>query len=150
MPWRRRALSNPFLISNTMKTKVIVISILTIVVLVGGIILLSMGNNGSSVKNPQVAGNVSMVDGKQIITINAKGGYLPKATTAKAGVPTVITMKTRGTFDCSSALNIPSLGISKNLPPSGATSIDVPPQIAGTVLSGVCSMGMHSFAINFN
>ena len=91
-----------------------------------------------------------MVDGKQIITINAKGGYSPKLTTAKAVMPTVINMKTQGTFDCSSALTIPSLGISKNLPPTGETLIDVPPQNAGTTLQGHCSMGMYNFAINFN
>ena len=107
-------------------------------------------NNESNNGNQQVAGNVSMVDGKQIITINAKGGYSPRATTAKAGVPTVIKMNTQGTFDCSSALNIPSLGINKNLPSSGETLIDVPLQSAGATIQGICSMGMYNFSIHFN
>ena len=111
-----------------------------------GYVIFSGGNTSSNVPE----NNVSMVDGKQIIAIYAKGGYFPKITTAKAGVPTVITMDTQGTFDCSSALQIPSLNYQKNLPPSGQTSIDVPPQNAGTTLQGLCSMGMYSFAINFN
>ena len=133
-----------------MQTKTIVISIIVIAVFVGGGVWLSQGKNDSSTGTQQTAGNVSMVDGKQVITINAKGGYSPKVTTAKAGIPTVIKMNTQSTFDCSSALNIPSLGISKNLTPSGETLIDVPLQNAGTTLQGLCSMGMYNFAINFN
>ena len=94
--------------------------------------------------------NVSVVDGKQIITINAKGGYSPRTTNAKADMPTVIKMETNGSFDCSSALSIPSLGYRNNLPPSGETLIDVLPQKAGTKLQGICAMGMYNFTINFN
>ena len=91
-----------------------------------------------------------MVDGKQIIMISAKGGYSPKVTTAKADMPTVIKMDTQGTFDCSSALTIPSIGYRNNLPPSGETAIDVSPQKAGTTVRGLCAMGMYNFSINFN
>src|SRR3989344_9064824 len=114
-----------------MQTKTIIISILVITLVVGAGIWLSQGKNNSSAETEQTAGNVSMVNGKQIITINAKGGYMPRITTAKAGVPTVITMKTRGTFDCSSAITIPSLNYRSNLPPSGETLIDVPAQNVG-------------------
>ncbi len=93
--------------------------------------------------------NVSVVDGKQIITITAKGGYLPKTTTAKAGMPTVIKVVTNGTFDCSSAVSIPSIKYQKNLPQTGETLIDVPTQTAGTTINGTCSMGMYNFAIKF-
>lgn len=99
---------------------------------------------GSSVPN-----NVSVVDGKQIVTITAKGGYSPRMTTAKADMPTTIKVVTRGTFDCSSALTIPSLSYQKNLPSTGETLIDVPPQSKGTTLKGLCSMGMYSFSIKF-
>jgi len=133
-----------------MQTKKIVISILVVVVLIGGTILLSSSSNNPNNANQQVAGNVSMVDGKQIIAINAKGGYFPRITTAKAGIPTIIKMNTQGTFDCSSVLNIPSLGYRNNLPPSGETLIDVPAQPTGTNLKGLCSMGMYSFSVNFN
>ena len=97
----------------------------------------------------QDANNVSIVDGKQIITIGAKGGYFPKITNAKAGMPTVIKVGTRGTFDCSSALTIPSLGISKNLPPTGETETEVPPQEVGTAMRGFCAMGMYNLSVNF-
>lgn len=133
-----------------MPMKTIVISILAVAVLIGGAILFSGGNKNKTSGTGPAANNVSMLDGKQIITINAKGGYSPKVTAAKADVPTIIKMDTLGTFDCSSLLTIPSLGINKNLPPSGETEIEVPPQTSGTTLRGLCAMGMFSFAINFN
>lgn len=126
------------------------ISILIAAVLIGGAIVLVSGNKDSNIGTQQAANNVSVVDGKQIITINAKGSYSPKLTTAKAGMPTVIKMNTQGTFDCTSALTIPSLGYRNNLPPSGETLIDVPPQKAGTTMKGLCAMGMYNFSINFN
>ncbi|MDO8530066.1 MAG: cupredoxin domain-containing protein [bacterium] len=133
-----------------MKTSTITISILVATVLIGGAIMLAAGNNDSNNTGSQAANNVSVVDGKQIIAISAKGGYSPKVTTAKAGMPTAIKIDTRGTFDCSSALTIPTLGYSNNLPPSGETLIDVPPQEIGTTMKGLCSMGMYSFTVNFN
>lgn len=93
--------------------------------------------------------NVVVEDGRQIITINAKGGYSPKMTTAKADMPTVIKMITKGTFDCSSSVSIPSIKYQKNLPSSGETLIDVPAQANGSTLKGTCSMGMYTFAIKF-
>lgn len=121
----------------------ITISILTAGAVIGGIILFSGGDKDSQ-------NNVSFVDGKQVITISAKGGYLPRITTAKAGVPTVMKVSTRGTFDCSSALVIPTLSYRNNLPPSGETLIDVPPQEPGSVLKGLCAMGMYNFQVRFN
>lgn len=93
--------------------------------------------------------NVTTVDEKQVIVLTAKGGYSPKVTTAKADTPTVIKMVTKGTFDCSSSLSIPKLGYQTNLSPTGETSIDVPAQPKGTMLEGVCSMGMYTFSIKF-
>lgn len=93
--------------------------------------------------------NVSMVDGKQVIEIDAKGGYSPRISIAKADTSSVIKVNTKGTFDCSSSLVIPSLGYEKNLPMTGETLIDVPPQKAGTSLQGLCSMGMYSFQVQF-
>lgn len=132
-----------------MTMKSTAMSILIAGVLIGGAIMLAGGNNGSNDTGVQ-NDNVSVVDGKQIITINAKGNYSPKATTAKAGMPTVIKMNTQGTFDCTSALTIPSLGYRKNLPPSGETLIDVPQQKSGSTIRGVCAMGMYNFSVNFN
>lgn len=134
-----------------MKTQTTIISILAATVLIGGAIIFSGGSKDSNnAIVPQAANNVSVVDGKQVIIINAKGGYSPKVTTAKAGVPTIIKVNTQGTFDCSSVLTIPSLGYRSNLPPSGETLINVPAQSAGTSMRGLCAMGMYNFIINFN
>lgn len=129
-----------------MKSKTVII--IAAVVVMGGIfVFLSKGNKNDQT---QAASNVSIVDGTQIIEIKAKGGYSPRLTQAKANMPTIIKVKTEGTFDCSSALTVPSLSYQKNLPPSGVTEIRVPQQQAGTSLKGLCSMAMYNFSVQFN
>ena len=92
--------------------------------------------------------NVTTVSGKQIIEIHAKGGYQPRKSSARAGIPTVLRFVTDGTFDCSSTVRIPSMNISQTLPQSGATDIALNSQAAGT-LQGTCGMGMYRFSIDF-
>ncbi|MEI8175228.1 MAG: cupredoxin domain-containing protein [bacterium] len=92
--------------------------------------------------------NVSVVDGKQIIEIRAKGGFHPVHSIAKANVPTVLRVDTNGTFDCSSIIRIPSMDISENLPMSGTTDIDIGTQKVATI-QGTCGMGMYPFDIKF-
>lgn len=133
-----------------MKITTIVISVIITISLIGAAILLSRESANSPNNTAADAGNLSLIDGQQIITINAKGGYSPKFTAAKAGVPTTLKINTQNTFDCSSALTIPSLGYQNYLPPSGETLINLPPQQAGTSLRGLCSMGMYNFTVNFN
>ena len=116
--------------------------------LIGGAILF-VGSSGGKAAVASVT-NVSVTDAKQIVEIDAKGGYSPKLTTAKAGMPTVLRMKTSGTFDCSASVVIPSLSYRKFLPPSGSTDIEVPPQQSGTTLQGLCAMGMYHFAVQFD
>ena len=130
-----------------MNRKALLVSILIAAALIVGAIFLAAPRAASDSGDGK---NVRVEGGTQIITITAKGGYSPKVTTAKAGMPTVIHMDTRGTFDCSSAVVIPSLSYRGNLPPSGETSIDVPPQQAGSTMRGLCAMGMYNFSINFN
>ena len=132
-----------------MKTKTTALSILIAAVLIGGASMFSSGGKDSATGAP-ATNNVSVIDGKQIITISAKGGYSPKVTAAKAGMPTVLKIYTQGTFDCSSALTIPSLSYHNNLPPSGETLVDVPAQKSGTTMRGLCAMGMYNFGVNFN
>ncbi len=129
--------------------KTTAIAILIGVVIIGGAIWYSGRKNTGSVAIAD-AHNVSVSDGKQIVAIDVKGGYLPKVSTAKSDMPTVLRMTTNGTFDCSSGVTIPSLGYRKILPQSGTTDIEVPPQKAGTTLDGVCVMGMYHFTVNFN
>ena len=125
--------------------KATIVSIIIAVVFIGGAFVLTRGSFDAG----EVQGNnVSVVDGKQIIEITAKGGFLPRKSVAKAGIPTVIRFNTKGTFDCSSSVRIPSMQISKNLPPSGSTDIDIGNQTIAT-LKGSCGMGMYPFEIEF-
>lgn len=128
--------------------KVIIGSLVVMVLAVGGIFMILRGGNTPAGSTGQA--NTSIVDGKQVIEIKAKGGYTPRVTMAKANMPTVINVQTNGTFDCSSALTVPAVGFRGMLPPSGITPIEIPPQQPGTTIKGVCSMGMYSFAVNFN
>lgn len=126
--------------------KSILLSVLASVVIIGGAIYFTQSPAPANVGGEGI--NVSIVDGKQIIEISAKGGYSPIRSTAKANIPTILRVRTSGTFDCSSAVRIPSMGISKNLPPSGTTDIDLGnPKVS--VLDGTCGMGMYPFQIDF-
>jgi plastocyanin domain-containing protein len=126
-----------------------VMSIIIAGAIIGGAIVLSGGGyrNGEDYSVP--ANNVSIVDGRQFVAISAKGGYVPKVSVAKADVPTTLKVETAGTFDCSAALVIPAIGYRSNLPLSGTTDIELPPQKAGTTIQGLCSMGMYSFSVKF-
>ncbi|MEK7552913.1 MAG: hypothetical protein AAB505_02290 [Patescibacteria group bacterium] len=123
--------------------KTVWLSLLIAGVLVGGALALTNDDDQAGAAN-----NVTIVDGKQIIEIRARGGYQPRRSVAAAGLPTIIRFNTNGTLDCSSAVRIPSLGISQLLPRTGSTDIDVGrPQVA--TLQGTCGMGMYPFEIEF-
>lgn len=136
-----------------------IISILIAVVIIGGSFVLKNNVNVDTTNNVQNnkiengnsqnnGNNVSIVDGKQIIDIRAKGGYSPRQSIAKAGLPTILRFDTAGTFDCSSSVRIPSLNISKILPQTGSTDIDIGVQVAG-LFQGTCGMGMYPFEVEF-
>ena len=127
--------------------KATIISVIFAIIIIFGAWALSKGSS-QNISQTANANNVSIVDGKQIIEIKAKGGYNPRKSMAKAGIPTIIRFDTNGTFDCSSSVRIPSLNISKILPQSGRTDVDIgSPQIA--TLQGTCGMGMYPFEIDF-
>lgn len=125
--------------------KSLIPSVLVAVLIIGGAVLLSGGGE----KTPSAGGGVSIVDGRQTVEILAKGGYYPASVEAKSDMPTVLKMKTSGTFDCSAALTIPALGYREILANNGETLIDIPAQAPGSVIDGICSMGMYSFQIRF-
>jgi plastocyanin domain-containing protein len=110
-----------------------------------------VAQNNNEVKNVLVEGvdNSVIKDGVQYITITAHGGYSPRSSFAKAGIPTSLVVKTNGTYDCSASLAIHSLKYQKMLPNTGETVIDAGIPKAGDILQGVCGMGMYSFAITF-
>lgn len=123
------------------------IAIIVGIILIGGSIFLARQEAGTKTPDAPV-NNVTVVDGKQIIEINAKGGYKPRRTIAKAGLPTVIKFNTKGTFDCSASVRIPSENVNMLLPQSGSTEIELKDTKVG-VVRGTCGMGMYPFEIEF-
>ncbi len=126
--------------------KATITSIIVALILIGGAVILA--GRGSSNDGALSANNVSIVDGKQIIEINAKGGYQPRKSVAKAGIPTILRFNTAGTFDCSISVRLPSINVSKLLPSTGSTDVDIGSVDPGT-FRGSCSMGMYHFEVQF-
>lgn len=131
------------------KTASIIIT-LALVVGLGVVFLGGSKSKDNTVVSNQPAQNVEVKDGVQYITINAKAGYSPKISTAKAGIPTKLIVKTNGTYDCSSSLVVHSIGFQKILAQTGEETIDIGIPKAGEPLQGVCGMGMYNFLINFS
>ncbi len=123
------------------------------VLIIGGLVIgafLLFRGGGAATQTVSTVGagsNVSVVGGQQIIAIGVKGGYQPQTSTAQAGLPTILRFQTNGTFDCSSSIRIPDLGINEDLPSTGTTDIDVGTLSVGT-LQGTCAMGMYRFEVN--
>jgi len=121
----------------------------SIIITIGLVIALGVLLTGSG-KGKQASGNnVEIRDGVQYVKIGAGGGYDPKISTAQAGIPTKLIMKTSGTFDCSSALVVRAANFQQILPQTGETEIDLGVKSAGEKVEGVCGMGMYSFEVNF-
>ena len=125
-----------------------ILSIILAVVLIGGAFYLAQGGDGRGGDGITLADNVSIVDGKQIIEIRAKGGYQPRQSVAQVGIPTIIRFNGKGSFDCSLAVRIPSMGVSQTLSRTEFTDIDIGIAKEG-ILNGSCSMGMYPFQIVF-
>ncbi|MFA5842832.1 MAG: cupredoxin domain-containing protein [Candidatus Gracilibacteria bacterium] len=130
-----------------MNKKITLVFIAGFFFLIAGGYLISSSPNLSPQTGP--SSNVSVMDGTQIIEIQVRGGYSPRETYAQAGIPTVLKMETKGTLDCSSYVQIPSLNIQQSLPLSGIKEFEIPTQEAGTTLNGLCGMGMYNFKIHF-
>jgi uncharacterized protein len=83
------------------------------------------------------------------VTIQALDyGYAPTTARAEAGRPVTLRVVTSNTSGCTRAFVIPSLRLQRLLPETGTTTIDLPPQPAGT-LRFTCSMGMYRGQIQF-
>lgn len=117
-------------------------------IFIGSIVLFGQPSADVEPSEAPSAQNVIMRDGVQYITIAARGGYSPRSTVAQAGVPTVLSVQTDGTYDCSLALAIRSIGYQNMLEPTGEELIDLGSPQPGK-LQGVCSMGMYNFAVTF-
>lgn len=123
---------------------IIITSIVAAIFILGAIFIGNKGGSGDSIQG----NNVTIVGGRQIIDLRARGGYSPRKSVAKAGIPTILRVYTSGTFDCSSIIRIPSMSIFKNLPQTGSTEIDLGSPKA-SILQGTCGMGMYHFEIDF-
>ena len=130
-----------------MNKTVSIIITLGLVVSIG--IIFIGGSKKDNANRGQAVQNSEIKDGVQYITINARGGYSPRVSIAKAGIPTKLIVKTDGTYDCSASLVIRSIGFQKILPQTGEIQIDLGMPKVGEPLRGVCGMGMYSFLINF-
>jgi plastocyanin domain-containing protein len=129
------------------KKATIALSIIISLGLVWGIISINKDDPSNLQTNSNI---VREENGVQYIRILARGGYSPKQITAKANMPTVLEIETKGTYDCSAALAIPKLGYQQFLPPTGVTKVEVPQNLASDSLDITCSMGMYSSVINFS
>lgn len=102
-----------------------------------------------SSKTPRVAGaQAQEKGGVQEVSIQVgSAGYTPNNITIKRGVPTRLILSTNGTGGCARAFTIPSLRLSKILPPSGTETIEFTPTKNGPLVFS-CSMGMYTGTFN--
>lgn len=123
--------------------------LIVIIALVGLIFYIISGGSNSGSASAQ--NDVEIRNGVQYVTVNAGGGYSPKISYAKAGIPTKLIMKTNGALDCSSSLVIRAINYQNILPQTGETEIDLgTPSVGQRPIQGVCGMGMYNFQIQFD
>ncbi len=124
-----------------------IISIIISIILIGGTLYFISDKPTSSESEIAQSQNVEIRDGVQYVTVTAKGGYSPRVTEIKGGLPTKLVVKTDGTYDCSASLVIRSVGFQKILQPTGEEVIDLGTPKSGDKVQGVCGMGMYNFQI---
>jgi plastocyanin domain-containing protein len=125
--------------------KTIILSISACVIIIGGAFYLFSGNSDSSQNN----NNVTVKDGVQYVQIKVGGGYSPKVSLAKGGMPTKLVFNTGNAYDCSTSLSIKQLNYNKVLNPNSQEMADAGTPKSGDKLQGVCAMGMYNFSVNF-
>lgn len=125
-----------------------IISIIISLALIGGTLYFVSDKSASSgTDGVAQSQNVEIKDGVQYVTVTAKGGYSPRVTQIKGGIPTKLVVKTDGTYDCSASLVVRSVGFQKILQPTGEEVIDLGTPKSGEKVQGVCGMGMYNFQI---
>ena len=124
-----------------------IISIIISVALIGGTLYFISDRSVSLSDEVAQSQNVEIRGGVQYVTVTAKGGYSPRVTEIKGGLPTKLIVKTDGTYDCSASLVIRSVSFQKILQPTGEEIIDLGIPKSGEKVQGVCGMGMYNFQI---
>lgn len=93
---------------------------------------------------PVTGDRVSVVGDRQTVVVTAvEGAYVPADLQVRAGLPTVLVVRSEHARGCVRALVIPSLGVEKILPVNGDTEIDLGVLKPGS-LDYSCSMGMYT------
>lgn len=133
--------------SNNRAVKIFLFSSTAIIALLIGFMFFLLSAN--SVEKEKISDNVKEVNGKQVISITAKGGFSPNYVVAKSKKDTLLHIKTENTFDCTSALVIPKLNFNKLLPASGETEIEIPAQEEDAEIFGTCNVGLYHFTLKF-
>lgn len=88
-------------------------------------------------------------DGVQRVTVRvANEGYHPARALARAGVPTVLVLRTDHTTGCTRGFVLPARDRQQVLPVTGETTIDLGIPRPGTV-DWTCAMGMYGGRIEF-
>lgn len=125
----------------------VAVSFVTIVLVIVMAVLLfnSRPNNPPTVLSSQV----EIVDGVQIAEIYAKNGFTPGKLTLKSDTVTKLRITTKDTVDCSNVISIPKIQIQRNLPVTGTTDVEIPPQSTGTKLTATCSLGQNTLQLEF-
>jgi sulfite exporter TauE/SafE len=101
----------------------------------------------SSPSSDQPSNTATVTDGHQTIEITATAdGYTPATSTAQAGLPTTLVVHADGAQGCIRAFTIPDRNITKILPTSGDTRIELGVLPPGT-LDYACGMGMYTGTI---
>lgn len=81
--------------------------------------------------------------GIQHVLIEVKPrSYSPSRVQVRAGVPTKLTLRTKGNRDCTRGFVIPAMNLERTLPETGDTEIDLGTPAAGRI-DYVCSVGMY-------
>lgn len=124
-----------------------IISIIISIALIGGTLYYISDRSASLGGETAQSQNIEIRDGVQYVTVTAKGGYSPRVTEIKGGIPTKLIVKTDGTYDCSASLVVRPVGFQKILQPTGEEVIDLGTPKSGDEVQGVCGMGMYNFQI---
>lgn len=100
--------------------------------------------------NQPAAGDSQAVTPATVVDINVlDSAYDPPVSRAQAGQPIQLNLVTNNTYGCTRGFVIPTLNMFQILPDTGVTTLELPPQPAGSVLYFTCSMGMFSGQIQF-
>ena len=97
--------------------------------------------------NNQISSSPS---GNTLLLSASNSGYSPQRLNATAGEPILLNIVTENTYSCARDFVIPAIGIEKLLPKTGTVPVNIPAQVAGTVMRFSCSMGMYTGEIIFS